>query len=144
MWGMIVVEREIRRSPAEVWSHMCELDRWAELLPTVTDIVRIGDSGPITVGSRFRVRQPRLATAEYEVTDWRPQHGFTWTANTGGVRTKASHELHPSGDGTRLELGIEWSGPGAWLAKALFTPKSRRFLEQEAAAFADLAEHGSD
>jgi hypothetical protein len=103
---------------------------------------RVGAPGPITVGSRFRLSQPGLATAEHEVTDWRPQHGFTWVARSGGVRTRASHELHASGAGTRLELAIEWSGPGAWLARAFFTRKTHRFLEQEAAAFADHAERG--
>ncbi|RRS00541.1 SRPBCC family protein [Glycomyces terrestris] len=137
---MITVEREIRSTPAVLWSHLGDLDRWAELLPTVDSVERLSAPGPIGAGSRFLVRQPGLAAAEYEVTDWRPGSGFTWAATTAGVRTTASHELRPAAAGTLLVLGIAWSGPGAWLAKALFSRKTRRFVEQEAAAFARLAE----
>ncbi|MCD0444134.1 SRPBCC family protein [Glycomyces sp. A-F 0318] len=137
---MILVEREIRATPAEVWTHLSALDRWAELLPTVDSIARVGDPGPIAVGSRFLVRQPGLAAAEYEVVDWRPDAGFTWVASASGIRTRASHELKASGAGTRLALAIEWSGPGAWVAKAFFAGKARRYVAAEAAAFAALAE----
>lgn len=137
---MIVVERDIDAPPATVWSQLSEIDRWHEISPTVDDVVRLGAPGPVAVGTRFRVAQPGLATAEYEITDWRPGTGFTWVARTAGVRTTASHELRPTAAGSRLKLSIEWSGPGAWLARALVTGKARRFMEQEAAAFAELAE----
>ena len=137
---MIVVERDIDAPPAAVWAPLSELDRWHEFLPTVDDVVRLGEPGPVSVGMRFRVAQPGLATAAYAVTDWRPGTGFTWVARSTGVRTTASHELHPTATGSRLKLGIDWSGPGAWLARALFTGKARHFMEQEAAAFAELAE----
>lgn len=138
----MIVERQINASAAAVWSHLGSLDRWAELLPTVDGIERVGEAGPIAVGSRFVVRQSGLATAVYEVTDWRPGHGFTWTAAASGVRTEASHELRPSGEGTRLVLAIEWTGPAAWLAKAFFSRKARAYMEREAEAFAALAEQG--
>lgn len=140
MGRMIVVERGIRATPAEIWTHLSALDRWAEMLSTVDSIERVGPPGPVAVGSRFLVRQPGLAAAEYEVTEWRPDAGFTWAARTAGVRTEASHELEPDGAGTRLALAIEWSGPGAWLAKALFSGRARRYIAAEAAAFAALAE----
>jgi carbon monoxide dehydrogenase subunit G len=140
---MILVERDLAAPPARVWACMSDLDRWAELLPTVEGITRVGAPGPIAVGTRFTVRQPGLATAEYAVTEWRPETGFTWEATAKGVHTAASHELRPTGTGTRLVLGIAWSGSGAWLAKAFFTRKTRDFLRREASAFADLAEHAS-
>lgn len=137
---MITVERDVRATPAAVWSHLGELERWAEMVPTVDSVERVGAPGPVAVGSRFLVRQPGLAAAEYEVTDWRPGSGFTWVANAAGVRTEASHELSATAAGTRLSLAIEWTGPGAWLAKALFTRKARRYVELEAETFAGLAE----
>lgn len=138
---MILVEREIRTAPAEVWAVMSELDRWAELLPTVSSVERLSDPGPIAVGARFRVAQPGLATAVYEVTAWRPGAGFTWVASSGGVRTEAVHEARADGEGrTRLALGITWSGSGAWVARVLFSGKARRYMTREAEAFAALAE----
>ncbi|GIJ76841.1 Polyketide cyclase / dehydrase and lipid transport [Micromonospora phaseoli] len=121
---------------------MSALDRWAELLPTVNEVRRVDGPGPITVGSRFLVRQPGLAAATYQVTDWRPEAGFTWAARTAGVRTTATHVLHPEGDTTRLQLRIDWDGPGSRLVRVLFARRTRRLLEQEAATFASLAERG--
>nr|BFF27099.1 hypothetical protein GCM10025732_50640 [Glycomyces mayteni] len=94
--GMILVEREIRTAPAEVWAVMSELDRWAELLPTVGGVERLSGPGPIDVGARFRVAQPGLATAVYEVTEWRPGQGFTWAATSGACGPKRSTKRAPT------------------------------------------------
>ncbi|MBV2364479.1 SRPBCC family protein [Streptomonospora nanhaiensis] len=137
---MITVARRVAADPASVWRVMSALDEWARMLPTVDAVSRVGDPGPVAVGSRFRVRQPGLAPAVYEVTDWRPEAGFTWEARTAGVRTVASHALVPDGAGTEIRLSIRWTGPGAWLARALFTRKTRAFLAAEADAFERLAQ----
>ncbi len=138
----IAVERHIHADRTSVWRTISDLDRWAEWLPTVKDVRRVDGPGPITAGSRFRLRQPGLMPATYEVTDWRPEAGFTWMARAAGVRTTAHHELYPEGPATRLRLSIDWAGPGAHLVRLLYGKRTRRFLEQEAATFARLAEHG--
>ncbi|NGM11540.1 SRPBCC family protein [Verrucosispora sioxanthis] len=135
----IAVERHVAADPATVWRIVSDVDRWAELLPTIDEIIRIDDAAPVTVGSRFRIRQPGLATARYEITDWRPGAGFTWQARTPGVRTTASHELRPEGSATRLRLSIDWDGPAARLVELLYGRRTRRLLEQEATVFARLA-----
>lgn len=142
MWYMIVVRGETRASRAAVWAVMSELDRWDELIPTVSGIDRRSAPGPIGVGTRYRVRQPGLPAAEYTVTDWSPDAGFTWEARAGGVRTVADHRLRPHGEGTRIELGIEWSGPAAPLVKALLARKARAYMRRELAALKALAEDG--
>jgi len=130
------LERVVAADRERLWRYVGDLDRWHELLPTVDSVTRTGPPGPIGVGTRVRVAQPRLATAEYVVTAWDPPAGFTWEATVRGVRTTASHELHATGTGTRLVLGLEWSGPAAWLARLLYSRLTRSYLEQEAAAFA--------
>lgn len=45
-----------------------EVERWPEWAPTVTSIRRL-DDGPLAVGSRVRVAQPRIAPTEYVVTE---------------------------------------------------------------------------
>ncbi|TDB84442.1 polyketide cyclase [Micromonospora fluostatini] len=142
MWHMsMTVERRVQADRGTVWRTMSDLDRWAEMVPTVTEISRVdGGTGPVTVGSRFRVRQPGLMPATYEITDWRPDEGFTWVARSAGVRTRADHWLRSDGAAVRLRLGIEWTGAGARLVRLLYGSRTRRFLKQEAAAFARLAE----
>ena len=142
---MILVERTIEANRATVWDVVSRVDRWSEWLDTFEDVTRIERIGyPDAVGTRFRVRQPGLAAAEYEVTDWRPEAGFTWVADVKSVRTTASHSLLATGNATRLRLSVEWSGRGAWFVRLLFSGKTRRYLHQEAAEFARMAEerHG--
>lgn len=140
---MLRHERRIAAGRATVWEIVSRLDEWDELLPTIDDVTRLGPAGPIAVGTRFAVRQPGLVPAEYTVTDWRPDEGFTWESTKLGLHTVATHTLHTDGQGTVLRLGIGWSGPMAWLVRLLVGRKGRSYLEQEAAAFAEHAERAS-
>jgi hypothetical protein len=135
----IELERSTRADRSAVWQVMSDLDRWDEL-PTIDEISRVDGSGPISVGTRFRVRQPGLAAAVYQVTDWEPGTGFTWEARTPGVRTVGTHTLRDGGDGTLIRLGIRWSGPGAGLARVLFAGKTRTYISRELDAFIARAE----
>ncbi len=48
-----------------------EVERWPEWAPTVT-AVRPLDDGPLAVGSRVRVEQPRIPPTVYVVTELKP------------------------------------------------------------------------
>jgi hypothetical protein len=136
---MISVTRRIAATPPQLWQLVGDVQRWPELVPTVDDVQRVGGVGPTAEGSRFRVRQPGLLPAMYEVTDWRPGVGFTWQASAPGLLTEATHDLRPDGAGTLLRLGIEWQGPLASAIRALVGRKARSYVDQEAAAFARAA-----
>lgn len=133
------LERLVSADQERLWRFVGDLDGWDRMLPTVDAVSRVGPPGPVAVGTRFRVRQPRLAEAEYVVTEWAPPARFTWEAVARGVRTTARHELLPEGGATRLVLGLEWSGAAAWLVRLLYSRLTRSYLEQEAATFAALA-----
>lgn len=137
MW---TTQRIIRAERDQVWRFLGDLESWDELLPTIDEIERLDGPGPITVGSRFRVEQPGLAAATYEITDWRPGRRFVWQADLRGVRTVATHDLYNNGPGSRLALGIEWHGPLAPLVRLAFRRKTQHFLDEEAAALARRAE----
>nr|WP_275693456.1 SRPBCC family protein [Nocardioides sp. TF02-7] len=138
------MDRPARTTPEVLWSLMSDLERWAELLPTVDAIERLDDAdASIGVGSRFRVKQPGLMPARFEVTEWHPGSGFTWEAPGPGVRTRATHTLTRQDGLTLLRLGIEWTGPLAGLIRILLRGKTRRFLALEADTFVRLAEAGA-
>ncbi|CAL9567491.1 hypothetical protein SUDANB121_04788 [Nocardiopsis dassonvillei] len=139
---MITETRRIDADRVSVWRVLSDLDRWAEMLPTIDGISRVGaDSGPITVGTRFRVRQPGpVPTAVYRVTEWRPEHGFTWEARGTGIRAVATHVLGDAGTGTELRLGITWTGPLARPVRALLSRTARAYLASESATLASIAE----
>jgi uncharacterized membrane protein len=88
-----------------------EVERWPEWAPTVTSVRRL-DDGPLAVGSRVRVEQPRIPPTEYVVTEPEPSRSLTWVDTGPGVRTTARHLLEALGTGgTRVTLAAEQAGP---------------------------------
>jgi hypothetical protein len=136
---VITVERQVRADPDTVWGYVGRLADWAALLPTVDQVEPL-QSDTTRIGSRYALRQPALPRLVYEVTEWVPGQRFTWVATAAGVRTVATHEAVPAGEGTRLRLGLRWDGPLNPLVRLLFTRRTRRYVELEAETFARLAE----
>lgn len=148
---MIRVELPVPASADTVWRFVGDLPRWGDLLPTMDSVTPVAPAGGeatggtaaggevIGVGSRFDVRQPGLRPAVYTVTRWDPGVGFDWEAKTFGIRTAATHDVLPDGDGSLLVLTLTWSGPMAWLARRAFGRKAEAMVREEAQTFARLA-----
>jgi hypothetical protein len=129
-------------SPDRLWSIASDVERWGDRLPTVTSVRPLG-AGPVAVGSRFEVRQPGLPKAVWEVTDWQDQaRSFTWESTAVGLHTTATHSVSADGDGSKLELSLEWAGPLAGVVRMVMGRKARGMVETEAETFARLAEQG--
>ena len=126
-------------APDRLWSLASDVERWGDRLPTVDKVRPLG-SGPTGVGSTFEVRQPGLPKAVWEVTDWQQGRSFTWVSTSPGIRSTAVHSVQRDGDGSRLDLSLEWSGPLARLLELLIGRKARGMVETEAETFARLAE----
>jgi hypothetical protein len=120
--------------PARAWRALSEVRSWPDWLPTVTEVVPEDPSAPEATGAAYRVVQPRLGGARWEITDWRPGVGFTWVSRRPGVTTTGTHELVAVEGGVQAHLGIRWSGPGAWLVRAAYGGLTRRYVASEAAA----------
>lgn len=121
-------------APAEVvWAVWTEVERWPEWSGSVSRVRRL-DEGPLAVGSRTRLEQPRLRPAVWRVTELDPENSFVWTATSGGVTTVAGHRIVPAAsDRVRAELTIEHSGLLAPLVGWLVSSLTRRYLHLEAA-----------
>lgn len=126
-------------SVTEMWRLLCDVERWAEMLPTMTSVEAMQTAGPPAAGSRYRVRQPGLAPAVYEITEWHPQEGFVWAACTVGLVTTARHAISGVETGSQLELEIEWSGPLSPIIRRFYGRKALQMIETEATTFAHLA-----
>ncbi|SNX94595.1 Polyketide cyclase / dehydrase and lipid transport [Geodermatophilus sabuli] len=95
----------------QVWEVLREVERWPEWASTVTSVRRL-DDGPLAVGSRVRVEQPRIPPTEDVVTELEPGRSFIWVATGPGVRATARHLLEDLGTGgTRVTLTVEQAGP---------------------------------
>jgi len=126
-------------APIEVvWAVFTDVERWPTWASSFTSVELI--DGPMRLGAKARIRQPRLPTVIWEVTRWEPGRSWTWTARSPGARTEASHVLTRVGDGTLAEQAITPSGPIGRLAALMLRSLTRRYLAIEAAGLKQRAE----
>jgi uncharacterized membrane protein len=119
-------------APAEaVWAVLVDVARWPDWTPTVDSVTRL-DDGPLQVGSRVEIRQPKLPRAVWEVTELVAGRSFTWEATGPGLRTIGRHVVVPDGDGSRVTLSVEQTGPMGAVAALVWRRLSQRYVELEA------------
>jgi uncharacterized protein YndB with AHSA1/START domain len=131
MSRMFKTTRHIDAPTQPVWEVLFDVARWPEWTPTIDSIERL-DHGPFGVGSRARVRQPRLPRAVWEVTEVVDGRSFTWEANGPGMNTIARHEVVPDAGGSKLTLSIEQTGPMGAVAAVIWRRLTQRYIELEA------------
>ena len=116
----------------QVWDVLRDVERWPEWASTVTSVRRL-DDGPLAVGSKARIEQPRIPPTEYVVTELEPGRPFTWVATGPGVRTTARHLLEERGAGsTRVTLAVEQAGPVGVVMGRFYRRLTDRYLTAEA------------
>lgn len=124
----------------QVWQALVDVADWPRWTPSYTSIQRL-DEGQLAVGSRARVKQPRLAPTIVEVTQLDDGRSFTWTSSAAGVRFVGEHRLVPeAGGGTRIELAAELSGWLAGTVRALLGRRIARYVQLEANGIKAAAE----
>jgi len=125
--------RHIDAPAATVWPVLVDVARWPEWTPTIESVERL-DEGAFAVGSRARVRQPRLPAATWRVTELVDGRSFTWEATGPGLRTVGTHEVVPQATGSLVTLGIEQTGPMGAVAAIVWRRLTQRYIDQEAAS----------
>ena len=107
---------DIGAPPERVWDVLTDVESWSAWTSTVTSVHRL-DDGPLRLGSRAKIQQPRIPETEYVVTELERGRSFTWVASGPGVRTTARHDVEPLPDGgTRVRLLVTQSG---WLGSLM-------------------------
>jgi uncharacterized protein YndB with AHSA1/START domain len=119
-------------APAErVWQVMSDIDRWHEWTPSVTSIRRIG-GGPLAVGSRAVIRQPKFPPAMWKVAAIEPGRSFTWISTGPGLRVIGHHSVEPTAAGSRAALSLELQGMFGGVFGRLTQGITERYLRFEA------------
>lgn len=140
----VQVSGRVSGTPDRVWSVLADVRSWPAWLPTVTGVQPVEPATPEGVGAAYDVGQPRLGTARWVITDWRPGAGFTWVTRRPGVVTTGTHEVRATTSGRQgepgveVELGIGWHGPLAWVARLGYRRLTERYIARELAALTDV------
>jgi uncharacterized membrane protein len=124
---------------ARVWALTLDITGWPSITPTMTRVVLL-DDGPLRVGSRARIKQPRQTEAVWTVSRIDENREFAWQTRRMGQTWTATHVLTPEGNGTRNTLTFDISGPGAGLTGGLIGRVVRSGIETENASFKRAAE----
>jgi len=130
---------EISAPRDRVWSIMSDIARWPEWTPTVTS-VELLDPGPLAIGNRARIRQPRLPQAVWRITELDPGRSFTWVTRSPGVEVTARHSVEPSGTGVRAHLALHFGGMLGPLVARITRGLNVRYLGLEAAGLRERSE----
>ena len=90
------------------------------------------EGGPLVVGSRSRVTQPKGRSMVWTVTELEPLGEFTWVAAGPGLSFEAVHRIDHAGPdaGEAVTTTLEFivTGPLAWLAAPMAGSRIRSYL----------------
>ena len=133
---------EIKAPADRVWAVMRDVEHWPDWTPTVTRIRRIGD-GPLAVGSRSTVWQPKLLPARWEVVELKDNdRTFTWMTRGPAMTLFARHSVEQTHDGSRATLSLKFSGPLGGFFARLTRNLNERYLALEAQGLKQRSESG--
>jgi carbon monoxide dehydrogenase subunit G len=128
------------RAPREVlWAALKNVESMPDLTSSMTSVEKL-EEGPLRVGMRVRIRQPKLPPAVWTVTEVVENERFVWTAKGLGFRSTAFHEVIADGESSKLRLAVEQSGPLAGLVGRLWNDLTDRYIALEAAGIKSRAE----
>jgi uncharacterized membrane protein len=130
---------DIQAPPDRVWAALRDIEHWPEWTATVTG-VRLLDPGPLAIGNRAIVRQPKLLPARWEITQVEEGRSFTWITRGPGILVTAHHEIEVAPNGSRVMLSLDFSGPLGPLAARLTRGLNARYLALESQGLKKRAE----
>lgn len=117
--------------PGSVWQILADVEHWRDWTPTVEEIKPVHANG-LRVGARYRVVQPKLRPAIYEVTECVPNQAFTWVQKLPRGGMIAGHRLSFRDGGTEVELSFTSEGLLAKIVGKMFSKLIRDYVATEA------------
>ncbi len=122
----------IQATPAAIWQVLSDVERWPRWTPTVLDVQPLTHHG-FHVGSRYRITQPKLRPAVYEVTECIPHQAFTWVQKAPGATRIADHRINAcDGDGAEVELTFTTEGLLGGILGNMYAKRICDYLRTEA------------
>jgi uncharacterized membrane protein len=123
---------EIQAPTERVWAVMSDVERWHEWTASVKSIRRL-DKGPLQIGSRAWIRQPKLPPALWKVSELETGRSFTWVSGSPGIRVAGKHSVESIANGSRATLSVHFSGIFGGVFATLLRRLNEQYLAWEAA-----------
>jgi carbon monoxide dehydrogenase subunit G len=117
--------------PGTVWQVLADVEHWHDWTPTIQRIEPL-DAGGLRTGARYRVVQPGLQPAVYEVTACTPNQAFTWVYTLPGGQMVADHRIAIRDGQTEVELSFSSKGLIADVVSMLLSKTIRKLVATEA------------
>jgi uncharacterized membrane protein len=131
---------EIDAPQQRVWDVLGDLEAWPQRIETV-DVVEQLTPGPITKGSRVRLKQPKLSEGTWDITVWDAPSYFEWTQKTSGTTSTAGHRVEALDQGrARLTLSLDMRGFLIPIVALFYRDLTNRYINLEAEGMKRAAE----
>jgi carbon monoxide dehydrogenase subunit G len=125
-----------------VWDVLTDLEAWPRRIETV-EVVELLTPAPVGVGTRVRLKQPKLGEGTWEVTVWDAPSYFEYRQQSGGITIVAGHRVEAREDGrSRLTLTLEMQGLLVPIFGRLYKDLTNRYMTIEAQGMKRAAESG--
>ena len=131
---------DISAPPERVWAIMSDVEHWHEWTDSITSVEKF-DPGPLVVGQRVRVRQPKLPPALWKVSEIEPGESFTWISTAPGILVTAKHSVARAGSGSRASLSIHYGGMLGGALARMTGSINDRYIAMEAAGLKRRSEN---
>ena len=120
---------EINADAAKVWEILHDVERWPEWTTSMTS-VEVLDK-PLAVGSRVKIKQPKLRPATMTVSSLDHNKSFSWTSDSPGMHSEADHEIASSSSGSTVTLRFALTGAIGSVAGLFYGSLIKRYVETE-------------
>jgi uncharacterized membrane protein len=131
---------DIDAPPQRVWDVLSDLESWPQRIETV-DVVELLTPAPVGVGSRVRLKQPKLPEGIWEVTVWDAPSYFEFRQSSGALTDVAGHRVEAlADDRSRLTLTLEMRGLLVPVVALFWKGLTNRYLTTEAQGMKRAAE----
>ncbi len=123
---------DIDAPPQRVWDVLSDIEAWPQRIETV-DAAELLTPAPVGMGSRVRLKQPKLGEGTWEVTAWDGPSFFEFRQQASGVTSVAGHRVEAMEEGrSRLTLTLEMSGLLVPIFGRVFKGLTNRYMTDEA------------
>ena len=89
---------EIESQQQRVWDVLSDIEAWPQRIETV-DMSSRSRPAPLAVGSRIRLKQPKLGEGIWVLTVWDAPSYFEWRQESTGITSVAGHRVEALEEG---------------------------------------------